>query len=210
MNLRFILLGLALSVSAWAQSPIKLEAGVSHFFIRQGNPESGQAPLAIDDPDKTAPFIAASMDLSDLFTLRLSYRYVSDLHTVATYGSPPSAPPPNTPVVVWGHYEDDLHLISFAPEFKWTLSPGWTWAIGPQVNWVASRGRISYSTTDPTVQLVAARGRNDDGFTLGGTTRVSYDLGERSALSLEYQFVDLEPSFNRESHILTASFQWKF
>jgi hypothetical protein len=35
-------------------------------------------------------------------------------------------------------------------------------------------------------------------------------LGGRSALALGYEFLDLEPSFNREAQVLTGALSWRF
>jgi hypothetical protein len=69
---------------------------------------------------------------------------------------------------------------------------------------------VSYSTTNPAVLLIGPRKRNDDGFTLGGSVRFLWSFSPRLAISLGYQYVDLDPSFDREAQVFSGGMQWKF
>ena len=210
MKLRLFTLAFLLATPWVSRADISIDAGISYFDFRQGRIESNSTVLAVDDPGKVAPFVAATFGFSKRFGLRASYHYITDVKSVVKYGSMPGSGPITTPVIVYGHYEDDIHLFSFSPEFKWSPSPTLTLAAGPQLNWVASRGRVAYSSTDPTVLLMAPHRKNDDGFTLGGPARAIWSVSAKTALSLGYQYLDLDPSFNRRSHVLSASFQLSF
>jgi hypothetical protein len=187
------------------------EAGASAFFLRQHGPlEPGPAPLSVDCPTKVGPFLAGTVAFSDRFGLRLSYHRLDDVGTTAKFGGPPGLPPSPLPVVVWGHYRDDVHLFSLRPEFKWRLGRALSAGLGPQLNWVESEGVISYSTDSALILLMAPRERDDDGFTLGGAARLDWTPGTRSSLSLTYQYIELGPSFHRRAHVLSAGIEWKF
>jgi hypothetical protein len=190
-----------------ASPAIQPEIGVSYFFLRHTALERGSYRLSIDEPEKFAPFVAANAELNDWLGLRFSYTFVNNARTTAMLGSPPGSP---LTVVVWGHYDDDIHVVSAAPEFKWRFTPALSLGVAPQVNWVASRGTISYSTDNPTVLLVGPRDRHDDGFTLGGSARLLWSLSARATLTLGYQYLDLDPSFDREAHVISGGLQWKF
>ena len=187
------------------------EAGGSAFFLRQHGPlEPGRGPNSLENPEKSVPFVAVAMALSEAFALRLSYHALNDVETTAMFGSPPSDPSPPLPVVVWGHYRDDVHLLTVTPEFKWRIHSALTLGAAPQLNWVKSDGVISYSTNNALVLLQAPRERDDDGFTLGATTRLSWAVGSRVSASLSYQYSDLGPSFHRRAHVVSAGLEWKF
>lgn len=207
-NRPFLAFSLALAASAGAAPTIQVELGASHFWLRDTHGEDNAAPLSIDEPTKTAPFIAATYAFNDRFGLRLAYHYLDDVHTSAEFGHIPGEVVPQ--VVVWGHFRDDVHVLSLAPEFNGSLAPRLKFAIAPQVNWVASRGVVSYSTNDPLVLLIGPRDRDDDGFTFGGSARVIWSLGERAAVSLGYQYIDLDPSFDRTAHVLSGGLLWGF
>lgn len=196
-----------LVVPVVASAKIQPEVGVSYFALRDTELERGSYPLWTDEPSETSPFVAATYEFNERFGLRLSYHYLDDVRTTTQLGSPPGSP---LAVVVWGHFNDDVHLFSAAPEFRWSLAPKLTFAIAPQLNWVASKGVVSYSTNDPLVLLVAPRKWDDDGVTLGGSARFLWSLGRRAALTLGYQYLDLDPSFGREAHVVSGGVQWSF
>jgi hypothetical protein len=195
---------------AWASqaaSPLQAEAGVSYFVLRHTRFESGATAFRVDEPHNAAPFVALTRDVSDTWDVKLSYRYLNNVRTTVQFGSPPGS---MLPVVVWGHYDDDVHMLTAAPEFKWRVASQLTFAIAPEVNWVASRGVVSYSTNNATVLLVGPRRRNDDGFTLGASARWLWTTGSRWAMMLGYEYVDLDPSFDREAHVFSGGVQWRF
>jgi hypothetical protein len=206
----FPLLGILLTALALGASAIQPEVGASYFELHNARFEPAPTPLSVDEPSKGAPFIAVTHDFTDRFGFRLSYHHVNNLRATAQFGSPPGSPPSPLAVVVWGHYHDDVHLLSAAPEFKWSFSPKLTFAIAPQLSWVASRGVVSYSTTNALIQLIGPRKRHQDGFTLGGSARFLWSLGHRSAVSVGYQYVDLNPSFDREAHVFSGGVRWRF
>jgi hypothetical protein len=187
------------------------EVGASAFLLRQrGALEPGPAPLTVDSPTKFSPFVAGTFAFWERFGLRLSYHHLNDVETTAEFGSPPGIPPSPLPIVVWGHYRDDVHLFSLMPEYTWNLARGLKLGIAPQLNWVASEGVIRYSTNNALILLMAPRQRDDHGFTLGGGARLLWALGARATLSLGYHHSDLGPSFHRRAHVLSAGFAWKF
>lgn len=187
------------------------EAGASVFFIRQqGQLEPGPAPLSVAKPTPVAPYLAGSIPFSERFGLRFSYHYLNDVHTTAEFGSPPGLPPSPLPIVVWGHFRDDVHLLSLMPGFKWRFNGALTVEIAPQLNWVASEGTISYSTNSALILLQAQRDRDDEDFTWGGSARLRWAFGPRSTLSVAYQYIDLTPSFQRRAHVVSTGLEWSF
>ncbi|HEY0946817.1 MAG TPA: hypothetical protein VGD81_16165 [Opitutaceae bacterium] len=209
MRTRSILsLSLALAASAGATPTIQVELGASHFWLRNTHGEDNVDPLRVDEPTKTAPFVAATYAFNQRFGLRLSYHYLDNVETAAEFGHPPGEVVPQ--VVVLGRFRDDVHVVSLAPEFNWNLTPRLKFAIAPQVNWVASRGVVSYATNDPSVLLVGPRERDADGFTLAGSTRLIWALGERAAVSLGYHYIDFDPSFGRTAQVLSGGLLWTF
>lgn len=186
------------------------EAGAGYFRPENAHLESSPTPLTLDEPSRLAPYVAATYGFTPRFGLRMSYQFVNNARATAQFGSPPGSQPPVLPIVVWGHYHDDIHVVSAAPEFTWPLAPQLTIGIAPQLNWVASRGRVSYSTDYPLILLVAPRDRNEDGLTLGGSVRVRWALGPRASAVAGYQYIDIEPSFDRTAHVFSGGLQWKF
>ena len=195
---------------ASAAPSLQTEVGASYFAVRDTRLEGAANLLSVDEPRKFAPFVAVRYACNDRFALRLSWQFLNDARTTATSGAPPGTPPSVPPFVVWSHYEDDVHLLSAAPEFAWNLSPQATFSLAPQLNWVASRGVASYSTLHPLILLPAPRARRDDGFTLGGAAQLRWSIGARTAISVGYQFMDLEPSFGRQANVISAGLQWRF
>lgn len=205
-----ILCGLILGRLAVAAPGYQVEAGATLFTFESGQFEPGPTPLVTDDPPEVAPYVAMTYGFTDQFGLRLAYHYLNDVRATVEFGSPPGFPPSPLPVVVWGHYRDDVHVVSLAPEFSWSLSRAFTVTLGPQLNWVASRGTISYSTNALALTLLAPRPQRDEGFTAGGTARLNWSIGARTAITVGYHYLDLDPSFDRKAHAFSGGLQWKF
>jgi hypothetical protein len=201
---------LRLALPAIAARAIETEVGASYFVFRNARLEPAPNPLSVDQSSDWAPFIAATYRFNERLGLRVSYEFVDDVRSTAEFGSPPGDPPPPLPVVYWGHYRDDVHIVSAAPEFSWPLWPRWTFSLAPRLNWVASRGDVRYATNSALILLRAPRRRNDRGVTLGGSARFGWSLGPRSSVSLGYSYLDLEPSFDREGHVFSAVVSWRF
>ena len=205
-----ILAGVLFACPAIMAAEIRSEIGASFFAVRHARLEQSPSPLSSDEPGRTAPYVAATYGLNERIAIRLSYHYLNDVRTTAQFAGPPGIPPSPLPVFVSGHYVDDVHVLSVAPEYHWAIAPALSFSVAPQLNWVTSRGVVSYSTNSALILLVAPRERNDEGFTWGGAVRMQWSLGARAALAAGYQFVDLEPSFDREAHVFSAGLSWKF
>lgn len=201
---------MALVCAARAATSFQAEAGASYFFLREARLERAPTPLSTDEPGKFAPFVAGSLAFNERVALRLSYAFLDNARATAVFPGPPGVPPSPLAVVVWGRYRDDVHVVSLAPEFTWTLRPRLAFAVAPQVNWVASRGVVSYSTNSALLLLVAPQPRNDDGLTLGAAAKLRWTLGARASLSLGYEYVDLAPSFGRRAQVLSGGWRWNF
>ena len=205
--LSLVLFNAVLIAPTIASPAIQAEAGASYFVLRDTRSDSSTNVLSVDEPTKVAPFVAATYDFTERVGLRLSYHFLNNVQTTAQHGSPPGSP---IQVIVWGHYRDDIHLFTAAPEFKFPLSPKLSLALSPQLNWVASRGVVSFSTTDPTVLLVGPRERDEEGITWGGSVRALWAIDSRFSISVGYQYSDLDPSFDRQAHIFSGGLLWKF
>ncbi len=206
----FLFAGAAWSACA-ADAGFYAEVGASYFSLHHARFERSPEPLQVrGGKARTAPFVSAGYSSGNLLGLRVTYHAIGDIESVAQFGSPPGqGQPVTTPVVVWGHYEDEVHLVTVAPEF--TLRAGRVKIhFAPEVNWVSSRGLATYSSSDPTVSLVQPQRRSEDGFTLGGALGVEYPVTERAAVSLTYHYTDLDPSFGRQAHVLSGGFKWAF
>ncbi len=187
-------------------SAFEAEAGVSYLIPRKASPE-GFTPNSMDDSGKAGPYIAGSFPLNDFLALRLSYHYFDNLHATATYSSAPGS---MLPVVVYGQYNDDVHLASLASDFKFRVLPQLTLSVAPQLNWVASRGRVAFSTTDPTVLLVGPHNANRSEFTGGASARGVWAFTPHTSVVLSYEYLDLHPSFGRKAHLVSGGVLWVF
>jgi hypothetical protein len=207
MRLRLTLV-LAFAAFAPARAAdFRAEAGAAWFDLRGAEFERNSTVLRVAEDSRLAPFVAASLGVNERIALRLGYAYLQNLHAVTQLGSPPGTP---LPVVVWGNYEDDIHVLTFSPEFSWTFAPGWTVALAPQLNWVASRGRVSYATDSALILLVGPRQREEEDFTLGGAVRLRRELNRSWSLTAGYGHVDLDPSFGRVANVFSGGLQWRF
>lgn len=208
MNFRSIVfLAVFAAVPAFGAG-FQAEAGVSYFNFIDGQYERNP-PLALskDEPNRAAPFVAVSHAFTPRLALRLSYQFVNNARATIEHGSPPGS---MLPIVVFGHYRDDIHVVGLAPEFNFNLTPRFSFALAPKLNWVASRGMVAYSTTDPLILLVGPQSRSEHGFTAGGAARVQWSLGPRAAVTAGYEYSDLDPSFERKAHIFSAGLAWRF
>jgi|GEM_PF-2490359 len=210
--LKFALLGGVIAATAAAQqNGFYAEVGASYLSLHGARFERSPAPLqTMGGKARTAPFITAGYRVDSGLGVRLSYHAIGDIEAVAKFGSPPDPKEPvNTPVVVWGYYEDEVHLVTLAPEFSWPRGK-LTFSVAPEVNWVSSRGHAAYTMEDPTIAAIPPRRHSENGFTLGGAVGVSYAIGERTSVSLTYHYTDLDPSFDRQAHVISAGLKWAF
>lgn len=202
---------LLLATAASAATRWSAEAGVSWFMVRGFDLGTEPGPLAVRETDRAAPFVAGRYAFTDRFGVKLAYDYVANADATAEYGYPPGqGGDVHTPVAIWGRYDIDLHVVSLAPEFTWPVNARLSVTLAPAVNWVASRAWVAYDTTLPNVLLVAAHAENDDGFTLGANVGISWALSERAALTASYRYVDLNPSWHREAHVVSGGLRWTF
>lgn len=205
-------LGLALFGSSLAPFALagdfSAEAGASYVRPRSFEAESTNV-FGRQDRSRWAPYIAGRYVWNDWLGARLSYRHISDFRATIEYGIPPAGGV-GPQVIVWGHYRDDVHQVSLAPEITFHPYAGLVLVVSPVVNWVSSRGDVSYSTNNPAVTLLAMRDRNDTGFTLGGSVQLRYALSARAAVTVGYEYVDLAPSFGRKAHVFSGGVQWTF
>ncbi len=206
-----LLSGVAAATAAAQPVGFYAELGASYLSLHGERFERSPEPLqTLGGKAKTAPFVTAGYRLDEGLSVRLSYHAIGDIEAAAKFGSPPNqGGPVNTPVVVWGRYEDEVHLLTLAPEFSWPRGK-WTFRLAPEVNWVSSRGRASYTMSDPTIAAIPPRTHSENGFTLGGALAVSYAIAERTSVSLTYHYTDLDPSFDREAHVFSAGVRWGF
>ncbi len=208
--LRFLLGSAGLAAASARATEFSADAGASYFWLHHGQYEAGPQPFARDEPGRWAPYVALNAGFTPHVGLRFAYHYLREDEAVVAFGSPPGNPPSPLTMVVFGHYRDRVHLASLSPEFSWRAGQSVSFAIAPLLNWVASKGVVSYSTTSPLLTLVAPRERNATGFTLGAAARIAWALSPRWALTASYQYVDLDPSFGRRADALLGGMRWTF
>jgi opacity protein-like surface antigen len=108
-------------------------------------------------------------------------------------------------------YKDEIHLISFAPEFKWPITHRLKLAFSPELNWVMDHGETLVSTTNPLIDIVLPRRvKNEQELTIGASAGVAWSLTDSVALAVRYKYVDLKPSRGREAHVVSSSIRWSF
>lgn len=206
-----VALGALLTTAAAAQTTFYAEAGVSYLALRDARFETAPDPLRTSGgKSEAAPFIAGGVSFTERFGLRLSYHYVDQINASAQFPSPPAGGPITTPVVVWGYYQDEVHLVGLAPEFRWAAGPKLRFTIAPVLNWVASRGEVWYAAANAAVLPGPSRRPSDEDFTFGGSLGLEWSLTEHAAISLSYQYADLQPSFDREAHLISGALRWNF
>ena len=197
--------------SAIEQSSFYAEAGVSYLALREARFERTMDPLRTSGGrSEAAPFIAGGVSFSEHFGLRLSYHYVDEIDAVAEFPSPPWGGPVTTPVVTWGYYEDEVHLVGLAPELRWAAGPKLRFTLAPTLNWVTSRGEVWYAAPNATILPGPARRYGKEDFTFGGSVGLVWTLTDQAAVSVGYQYANLKPSFDRTAHIVSGAFRWNF
>lgn len=196
--------------TAVAQPSFYAEAGVSYLALRDARFERTMNPLRTwGGRSEAAPFIAGGMSFSEHFGVRLSYHYVDEIDAVAELPSMPGGPV-TTPVVTWGHYRDEVHLVGLSPELRWAAGSKLRFTLAPTLNWVASRGDVWYAAPNVTMLPGPARRHSKEDFTFGGSVGLTWPLTDRAAVSVGYQYANLEPSFGRTAHIVSGAFRWNF
>jgi hypothetical protein len=164
--------------------------------------------LAGEDKSKFTPFVAVGYSFSDRLGLRLSYHYVSNLNARAKAFSlvGGDALAEN----IFYTFKDDVHLLSLSPEFKLPLTDKLVMTFSPELNWVANRGEVLLTTTNPALEVVPRWEHNDQGFTLGASIGLGWAWTERCALEVRYKYADLKPSRGREANIVSSAVRWTF
>lgn len=204
------LLTLAVAAPVVAQPRFYAEAGVSYLAVEgTTSPDVHiSLPLLARDHDKTAwsPFIAAGWNLSDHFGLRTAYRYVDGLNVQEAFAIQDGTGTYHLTT----RYSDDLHVVTLAPEFRWRAGHAAVITLSPELNWVHLRESVHTWTNAPAVDPAPPRTRSDEDFSLGGSAAVVWALTARWSLPLRYSYLDLDPSWNRRAHAVSAGLAWQF
>lgn len=223
----FGLCALLLGSPAFAESKFYAEAGVAYVALRGASYETGATPsltlantvpgtplptstFAILGEDKStwAPFVSAGYHFSEHIGVRLGYHYVGNLNasvksTLLVGGD-----------VVLGdvslRFNDEVHVLSFAPELRWPIADKLRLTFSPELNWVTSRGEILATTSNPVINIVPRRARNEQELTFGASVGALWSLSDKCDLSLSYKYSDLKPSWGRAAHMLSGALRWNF
>lgn len=208
---------------AFAESSLNTEAGVSYVFIRKARYETGSITTGVlsEDKSQVAPFVAIGHSFSESVSLRLSYQYIGNLNattqSVFQIALPPGTNVPNPLIPNFtNQYHDSVHVLGLAPEFKWRLSPKLGLTFSPELNWAADRGTIlSTEIHDQPISPFTAvapkqASHTAENFSLGASAGVLWSLSERCSLAFSYRYTELQPSWNRQAHILSAALRWHF
>ena len=221
------LCALLLGTSAFAESKFYTEAGVAYVALRGANYETGIEPsLALantvpgapvpqsiftvlgEDKSTWAPFISAGYTFSERVGVRLAYHFVGNLSasvksTLLVGGD-----------VVLGdvslRFNDEVHVLSLAPEFKWPVTGGLRLTVSPELNWVASRGEVLATTLNPVINVLPRGIRNKQALTLGASVGAIWALSDQCDLAVGYKYSDLKPSWGRAAHMVSGSLRWRF
>jgi hypothetical protein len=203
-----------LAIAARADTRFFAEAGASHAFV--DNSDAAATPGFVivskhDDSARFAPYVAGGVSFSERFRLRFSYHYLSDLDS-RTVEVPEVSPAVFPPIQYYRNTSDDVHIVGVAPEFTWPLRQRLSLNVSPMLNWVVSRGVISRGSNSPLVSSLPSPPLNhrDDAITLGASAGLVWALGERADAAFSYQYTDLDPSFGRTAHLLSAGLRWRF
>ncbi len=218
------------STAAFAESRFYTEAGASYVMLMGAHYPSGAPSLASvavyppilewtrshdnKDTPKWAPFVAVGYSFTDWLGVRLSYQYIANL-TARTEWRSRFAPGYETLVGVLAPiftttYEEDIHVLSLAPEFRWPVTSAVAVTFSPELNWVASRGEVQESYVTYYTPTVTRRVRNEKEYTLGVSAGAVWSLTKRCDLVFRYKYADLKPSFGREAHILSGAIRLGF
>jgi len=224
---QLLLLPLLLCATVLANAKFYAEAGVGYATVRGGHFQSaallgnpviqvipGPIPptstiTAINQDSSTAvPFLAVGYSVSERLGLRLSYQYLGDLSARVDYR-----------VVIGGDallgtyttkFNDDVHIVSLAPEFTWPLAANFSLTLAPQLNWVSSDSELLSSTQSTQLSVIPRLTRQESEFTFGASAACVWHWTETSSVVLRYQYADLKPSWQREAHLVTGAVRWRF
>ena len=224
---RLLLLPLLLCSTVLADAKFYAEAGVGYASVRGARfqseafidssvillvpgtvPPTATITSVSQDRSAASPFLALGYSLSERWSLRLSYRYLGDLSARVDYR-----------VIVGGDtfvgtyttkFNDDVHIVSLAPEFTWPVASHLSLTISPELNWVVNDSELLSTTQSSSVIITPRLTRHESKFTFGASAACVWDWTETSSVVLRYQYADLKSSREREAHLVTGAVRWRF
>ncbi len=183
--------------------------GISNGSTIAGFPVPGSTVRLLDD-DKSAwaPSVAAGYTFSERVGLRLSYHYLGQLSAGERISVLVGGDASLGDVLV--RFNDTVHLITLAPQFEWPITGRISIELAPELNWVASRGEVLTTASNPSITVLPRRTRNEEGFSFGASIRAKWVFTEKWDLTLGYKYADLQPSWGRQAHLITAGLRLHF
>jgi len=232
--LKYCSIALVLSTVAFAESKFYADAGVSYVTLsgasyqdRSGltvtsstktasgvNGDNLNAIMNLKNEDRStmAPFLAVGYSFSDWLEMRLSYQYIGHLtaQTESVTSLIPNAVyPPGVYANTYAtHYNDDVHLLSLAPEIEWPVADKLKLMFSPQLNWVLDRSEVQESAAFYPFGSSTAQTRQK--FSLGASVGAMWSCSKRCDLTASYQYADLNPSRGRQANIFSGAVRWRF
>lgn len=193
-----------------AQPPaakLHVEAGASLLLLNDARLSSSLGSTVVREDDSAwAPFLAAGYAFSERWGLRLSYHYVDGvkaaMDTTLVAGT--------ESYLIATRLSDDIHIVSFGPEWRWPLSPALVLSASPTVSWVTVRAETLTTSDAPHIMIVPRTLWTHDDLTLGGGLGVAWQLSAAWAASLRYSYLDLEPSSDRSAHAISLGLRRNF
>jgi hypothetical protein len=233
--LKFYSIALVFSTVAFAESKFYAEAGVSYVALsgasyqdRSGltvtsstktasevNGDNMNAIMNLKNEDRStmAPFLAVGYSFSDWLGMRLSYQYIGHLtaQTESETSLIPNAiyPPGALANTFATHYNDDVHLLSLAPEIKWPVTDKLKLMFSPQLNWVLDRSEVQESAAFYPARF-SSTAQTRQKLSLGALVGAMWSCSKRCDLTASYQYADLNPSRGRQANIFSGAVRWRF
>lgn len=216
----FVLFGaaLGLATASSAKPTFYLEAGASHFALRDAelyrplpiDPAALTVPVKVtttQTKSKVGPLIAAGAEFNAWFGLRLSYQQLRGVRGLALHEW--EINPPERHFLAT-RSEADVHVTTISPEFRRKIAANVEAFLRPELAWVVDRSELRTWTNLPAYDVVPYGETDENGFTVGGSAGLVWHVAPQWALSGGYQYVDLDPSSGRVAHVLSAALRFKF
>lgn len=173
---------------------------------------SWSGKLVGEQRSKNFPVLSAGYRFNDRFGLRVSYQSVRNLTTQTAWEAQyVGGTPLNVLVAPPSFYttiEDNLDVVSFAPEAILPLVGKLSVVLSPELNWMRLRRDVDerFVSLSPTQHLMYSETENK--MNLGASAGLMLGLTDKLQLSVRYKYVNFSPSFDRDAHEVFATLRW--